>query len=127
MTNATEEYADGGSLLRAECPKEPVYCIFPHVYQETAREFLDGFPGRVLYAVKANSDPTVLKLLVDAGVSHFDCASVPEIASVDAIDSDAKKYFMNPARIRGAAETAQEKHGVRHFVVDHLSGLSQLA
>jgi ornithine decarboxylase len=33
---------------------------------------------------------------------------------------------MTPARIRGAAATAQEKHNVRHFVVDHPSGLSQL-
>ena len=127
MANAIEKFADVGYLLRTECPKEPVYCIFPHVYRETAKEFLRGFPGRVLYAVKANSDPTVLRLLTDAGVRHFDCASLPEIALVDTIDPDAKKYFMIPARIRGAAGTAQEKHGVRHFVVDHLSGLSQLA
>jgi ornithine decarboxylase len=39
---------------------------------------------------------------------------------------DATKYFMIPTRIRGAAKSAQEKHGVRHFLVDHLSGLSQL-
>jgi len=127
MANATEKFANVGNLLRTECPKEPVYCIFPHVYRETAKEFLRGFPGRVLYAVKANSDPTVLRLLRDAGVRHFDCASLPEIALVDTIDPDAKKYFMIPARIRGAAGTAQKKHGVRHFVVDHLSGLSQLA
>ncbi len=127
MANATENFADVGSLLRTECPKDPVYCIFPHVYRKTAREFLRGFPGRVLYAVKANADPTVLRLLTDAGVRHFDCASLPEIELVDAIDPDAKKYFMIPTRIRGAAGTAQEKHGVRHFVVDHLSGLSQLA
>ena len=127
MANATEKFSDVGSLLRTECPKEPVYCIFPHVYRETARDFLRGFPGRVLYAVKANSDPTVLRLLIDSGVCHFDCASLPEIALVDAVDPNAKKYFMIPSRIRGAAGTAQEKHGVRHFVVDHLSGLSQLA
>jgi ornithine decarboxylase len=127
MTNATEEFADVASLVRAECPKEPVYCIFPHVYRETAKEFLKGFPGRVLYAVKANSDPTVLKLLIGAGVRHFDCASLPEIALIDAMDPDATKYFMIPTHIREAAGTAQAKHGVRHFMVDHLSGLSRLA
>jgi ornithine decarboxylase len=126
MTNASEEFTDVGKLLSMECPKEPVYCIFPHVYRETATDFLRGFPGRVLYAVKANSDPMVLRLLIDAGVGHFDCASLPETALVDTIDPGAKKYFMNPVRIRGAAGTAQERHGVRHFVVDHLSGLSQL-
>ena len=126
MVAVTEKFSDVGSLLRTQRPKNPVYCIFPHVYRETAREFLEGFPGRVLYAVKANADPTVLKLLSDAGVCHFDCASLPEIALVDKINPTAKKYFMIPARIRGAAATAQEKHAVRHFLVDHLSGLSQL-
>ncbi len=126
MADATESFSDVISLLRAERPKSPVYCIYPHVYSEIATEFLEGFPGRVLYAVKANPNPTILKLLIDSGVRHFDCASLPEIELVDSVLPDAKKYFMTPVRIRGAAATAQEKHGVRHFVVDHLSGLSQL-
>lgn len=123
---ANEQFTDVKSLLRTSRPKDPVYCIYPHVYSEIATEFLSGFPGRVLYAVKANPDPTILGLLVEAGVRHFDCASLPEIELVDKIFPDAKKYFMTPVRIRGAAATAQEKHGVRHFLVDHLSGLAQL-
>lgn len=126
MKDAGEQFSDVASLLRAERPEHPVYCIFPHVYRESAKEFLKGFPGRVLYAVKANSDPRVLGLLSNAGVSHYDCASLVEIELVDAIDPGATKYFMNPARIRGAAATAQQEYGVRHFVVDHRSGLSRL-
>jgi len=126
MADSPDSFSDVISLLRAEQPKNPVYCIYPHVYGEIATEFLEGFPGRVLYAVKANPNPTILKLLIDSGVRHFDCASLPEIELVDTVLPDAKKYFMTPVRIRGAAATAQEKHGVRHFVVDHLSGLSQL-
>lgn len=126
MIDVTENFTDVGELLRTECPKDPVYCIYPHIYRDTAKEFLSGFPGRVLYAVKANPHPTVLRLLTEVGVCHFDCASLPEIELVDKIDPDAAKYFMTPVRIRGAAGTAQEKHGVRHFVVDHLSGLAQL-
>jgi ornithine decarboxylase len=127
MTDSTFSFTDVGSLLRVEHPREPVYCVFPQIYHEKAKEFLSGFPGRVLYAVKANAEPTVLKLLIEAGVRHFDCASLHEIEEVSALDPDAKKYFMTPVRIRGAAAIAQEKHGVRHFLVDHLSGLSQLA
>ena len=126
MTNTIEQFSDVQPLLRTECPSEPVYCIYPHVYRETTKEFLNGFPGRVLYEVKANADPNVLKLLIDEGVHHFDCASLPEIELIDAMAPDATKYFMIPTRIRGAAKSAQEKHGVRHFLVDHLSGLSQL-
>ena len=127
MINTIEQFSDVQTLLRTECPSEPVYCIYPHVYRETTKEFLNGFPGRVLYAVKANADPNVLRLLIDEGVHHFDCASLPEIELIDAMAPDATKYFMIPTRIRGAAKSAQEKHGVRHFLVDHLSGLSQLA
>ena len=126
MENMIEQYTDVKSLLRSECPKHPVYCIFPHVFQEIAEELLSGFPGRVLYAVKANSDPRVLRLLTDAGICHFDCASRPEIEMVDAINPHAKKYFMVPVQIRGAARTAQQKHGVSHFMVDHLSALPRL-
>ena len=126
MVDATEEFADVGSLLRTVRPKDPVYCIYPHVYSEITTEFLKGFPGRVLYAVKANPNPTILGLLLAAGVRHFDCASLPEIELIDEIAPEAPKYFMTPVRIRDAARTAQKKHGVRHFVVDHLSGLSQL-
>lgn len=126
MIIAGEQFVDVASLLRDVRPAHPVYCIYPHVYREIAREFLAGFPGRVLYAVKANPYPAVLGLLSNAGIRHFDCASLPEIELVDSVVENAKKYFMTPARIRGAAAAAQEKHGVRHFVVDHLSGLGQL-
>ena len=121
-----EQFADVASLIGEQRPEHPVYCIYPHVYREVAREFLAGFPGRVLYAVKANPDPTVLGLLGESGVRHFDCASLPEIELVDSLVDKASKYFMTPVRIRGAAATAQQKYGVRHFVVDHLSGLDQL-
>jgi len=126
MSNRYEQFADVRELLSVERPKNPVYCIYPHIYLATARHFLGGFPGRVLYAVKANSDPQVLRLLTEAGICHFDCASLPEIELIHSINPDATKYFMIPTRIRGAAATAQKKYGVRHFLVDHMSGLSQL-
>lgn len=126
MSATKEQYPDVASLIQAEGPQHPVYCIYPHIYRKTTEQFLGGFPGRVLYAVKANPDPTVLRLLADAGIRHFDCASLPEIELVDALASDAKKYFMTPVRIRGAATIAQQQHGVRHFVIDHPNGLEQL-
>jgi ornithine decarboxylase len=121
-----EEFSDVASLILTERPRNPVYCIYPHVYRQVVREFLQGFPGRVLYAVKSNPDPTVLGLLAESGVRHFDCASLPEIELVDTIVPGAKKYFMSPVRIREAARTAQQEHDVQHFVIDHPSGLSQL-
>ena len=123
----SECFVDVGQMLRERQPKDPVYCIFPHVYRESTKAFLRGFTGRVLFAVKANNDPRVLNLLIESGVSHFDCASLPEIELIDRLCPSGTKYFMVPTRIRDAARAAQKNHGVRHFMVDHIDGVSLLA
>ncbi len=122
----TKGYTSVGELLQSTDPQAPVYCIYPHVYQETTRHFLDGFPGRVLYAVKANNHPDVIRQLAAAGVTHFDCASLAEIELIHGLCPEAKIYYMNPARLSGWATTAQQEYGVRHFVIDHHSGLAPL-
>ena len=121
-----EHYTSVTSLLAKLKPAEPVYCIYPHVYERAARDFVNGFPGRVLYAVKACMDPAVLGILIDSGIRHFDCASLVEIEAVNALDKDATCYFMVPVRTRGEARVAQEKFDVRHFLVDHPSGIERL-
>jgi len=121
-----EHYTSVRSLLAKLKPAEPVYCIYPHVYERAARDFVNGFPGRVLYAVKACMDPAVLGILIDSGIRHFDCASLVEIEAVNALDKDATCYFMVPVRTRGEARVAQEKFDVRHFLVDHPSGIERL-
>jgi len=111
----------------ASRPAEPVYCLFPDVYEQTARRFVEGFPGRVLYAVKANDHPFVIRSLAAGGVRHFDCASLDEIERVTKTVPDATCYFMTPVRLRGAARTAQREYGTRHFLVDHADGVDLLA
>ena len=119
-------YDNVENLLLATDPHLPVYCIYPHVYRESTQHFLDGFPGRVLFAVKANNHPKVLTQLFAAGVRHFDCASLEEIKLVDEVCPGSTMYFMNPVRLAGHARAAQMEYGVRHFVVDHHSGLAPL-
>ena len=114
------------ALLQRFRPVDPVYCIYPQAYIDNTRAFLAGFPGRVLYAVKANDCPDVVRLLIDAGVRHFDCASLPEIELVNSLTDEATCYFMTPVRLRGAATEAQSRFGVRHFMVDHPSGIELL-
>jgi ornithine decarboxylase len=120
-------YESVEAMLAELSPREPVYCIYPAAYGRAARRFLQGFPGRVLYAVKANDHPDVIRLLHAAGVGSFDCASVPEIALIRRHCPEATPYFMTPARLRGAAVEALEVHGVRHFLIDDQSGLRALA
>jgi ornithine decarboxylase len=112
--------------MQAHRPIDPVYCIYPKAYVDNARAFVGGFPGRVLYAVKANDHPDVVRLLIEGGVRHFDCASLPEIALARSLAEDATCYFMTPVRLSGAAAAAQSRYGVRHFMVDHLSGIDLL-
>jgi ornithine decarboxylase len=121
-----DRYPSLEGLLREETPRAPVYCVYPHVYRKTAQRFVKGFPGRVLYAVKANDHPLVIRALNEGGVTHFDCASVQEIARIRSIISGATCYLMNPVRYEGDAQRAQQEFGTRHFMIDHLSGLAPL-
>jgi ornithine decarboxylase len=126
MSNLRPQFPSVSDMLRHWRPHEPVYCIHPHVYRATANAFLQGFPGRVLYAVKANDDPDVVQILRRSGVEHFDCASLAEIALVRRLCPDASCYFMVPVAPRGDATRAQRDYGVRHFMVDHADRLDSL-
>ena len=119
-------YRSSSAMIDALRPREPVYCLYTDTLVTEARRFLEGFPGRVLYAVKANPHPAVIAALWDAGVRHFDTASIPEIALVKAVAPEATCYFMAPSRLLGAAAEARFKYGVRHFVVDHPNALELL-
>ena len=126
MNNPLKTFESVEELLTLTTPSEPVYCIYPGAAVENARSVVSGFPGRVLYAVKANDHPSVVRLLNKGGVKHFDCASLPEIEVINAICDEPCCYFMTPVRLRGAAGEAQSKYGVKHFLVDHLSGVEGL-
>ena len=119
-------YKNIRELLKSRQPGLPVYCVYPHIYRDTATHFIKHFPGRVLYAVKANDNPLIIAALNESGVTHFDCASLPEIELAKRICPDATCYLMNPVRLSGHARLAQKDYDVRHFMIDHLSGLPPL-
>ena len=127
MNRDNRSFASVDEMLRSLNPREPVYCIYPHVYRRNARSFVANFPGRVLYAVKANDEPAVIRLLYEGGVRHFDCASVPEIELVRGQCPDASCYFMIPVTLRGAVGEAFHDHGVRHFMLDEHARLDAMA
>ncbi len=114
------------SFVAAHRPRASVHCLYPRVLEGSARRFLDGFPGSVLYAVKANPAPLVLLGLWAAGVRDFDTASIEEIRLVRRLLPDATCHFMAPARLVGTAQEAFHDHGVRHFAVDHPSEVARL-
>ncbi|MDJ0776538.1 MAG: type III PLP-dependent enzyme [Gammaproteobacteria bacterium] len=107
-------------------PGYPVYCLRPDEIKRQARYFLDTFPGRVMYAVKCNPHLTVLKALYDAGIRHFDTASLAEIALVREHLPQADCYFMHPVKSRASILTAHEVYKVGHFVIDHEKELDKI-
>ena len=107
-------------------PEEPVHCLRPTTVAQTACGFVEGFPGDVLYAVKCNPDPAVLRALWEGGVRHFDCASLPEIRLVRDMFPEAVIHFMHPIKARGAIREAWERHDVRDFVLDSADELAKI-
>jgi ornithine decarboxylase len=105
-------------VVAADRPEEPIHCLRPDTVAATARDFVQAFPGDVLYAVKCNPDPAVLRALWDGGVRHFDCASLPEIRLVRDMFPDAAIHFMHPIKARGTIREAWARHHVRDFVLD---------
>ena len=69
-------HPDARSVVRALAPDEPVILNRPHTAARAARFFVEKFPGRSLYAVKANPSPALLETLWAAGVTHYDVASL---------------------------------------------------
>ena len=114
-------------MVAAMRPSYPVYCLRPHMLAENARRFVDGFPGRVMYAVKCNPHPVVLHHLFESGIRHFDTASLPEIAAVREGLPGAGAYFMHPVKSRAALLSAARVYDVRHYVIDHEDELAKIA
>jgi ornithine decarboxylase len=115
-------------------PEDPMHCIRPGVLAETARRFVAAFAeatagtegGDVLYAVKCNPEPAVLRALWDGGVRHFDVASLGEVRLVRQMFPDAELHYMHPVKGRQAIRQAYEQYGVRDFVLDSMDELQKL-
>ncbi len=119
-------FDDADAMVAALQPSYPVHCLRPHVLRENARRFIDGFPGRVMYAVKCNPHPAVLHHLAAAGIRDFDTASLPEIALLRETDPDAELYFMHPVKSRAALLSASKVYDVQHYVIDHADELAKI-
>jgi ornithine decarboxylase len=120
------QYETVRDVVRALDPSYPVYCVRPDALMKSAHFFLDAFPGRVMYAVKCNPHPIVLRALHKAGIRHFDTASLAEVALIREMFQNADAYFMHPVKARAAIRTAREVYNVDHWVVDDMAELDKL-
>ena len=113
-------------LATALRPVQPVTLIRPHAAHRAARFFVEKFPGRALYAVKANPSPDLIELLWEAGVTHYDVASIAEVRLVAQTLPEAVLCFMHPVKAEEAIEEAYFEHGVRTFSLDTMEELDKI-
>ncbi len=120
------QYPDALSVVRALSPEEPVILNRPHAAARAARFFAEKFPGKSLYAVKANPSPELLLELWQAGVTHYDVASIAEVRLVRSVLPEAVLCFMHPVKSKGAIAEAYKVHGVRVFSLDSHEELAKI-
>jgi len=113
-------------LVSKERPEVPLHCLRPKVVSDTARRFVHSFPGDVLYAVKCNPDPRVLRALWRGGIRHFDCASPAEVSLVRQMFPAAFIHFMHPIKSRPAIREAFFDCGVTNFALDSRPELEKI-
>ena len=119
-------YPDARSVVRALQPDEPIFLNRPHAAARAARFFVEKFPGKSLYAVKANPSPDLLQVLWDNGVTHYDVASIAEVRLVRATLPGATLCFMHPVKAPSAIREAYRQHGVRTFSLDSVEELEKI-
>ena len=99
-------------------PDRPVYCIRKKSIQVASKTFQNKFDGTILYAVKTNPQPEVLKTIIQSGINNFDVASIKEIEDIRKISPKAKCFFMHTVKSRESIKEAYFKFGVKTFSLD---------
>ena len=116
----------GAAAIAKLRPVQPVTLLRPHAARRAASFFVEKFPGRSLYAVKANPSPDLLRILWDAGVTHYDVASISEVRLVRETLPDSVLCFMHPVKAEEAIAEAYFDHGVKTFSLDTLEELEKI-
>jgi len=99
-------------------PERPIYCIRKNSIHAASRTFQNKFPGKILYAVKTNPHPEILKTIVESGIKNFDVASIKEIEDIKRVSPNAKCSYMHTVKSRESIKEAYFKFGVKTFSLD---------
>ena len=99
-------------------PNNPVYCIRKHTINVASKFFQKRFPGKILYAVKTNPHPEVLKTILKSGIQNYDVASINEVKAIKNISSSAKCSYMHTVKSRENIKEAYFNYGIKAFSLD---------
>ena len=105
-------------LINQLRPDGPVYCIRKHSIHIASKFFQNKFPGKVLYAVKTNPHPEVLKTITQSGINNFDVASIEEIKTIKKINPKSNCFYMHTVKSRDSIKKAYYNFGIKKFSLD---------
>ena len=125
-SNTASARVEDAFEIAQRSPVQPVTLVRPHAAARAARFFVEKFPGRSMYAVKANPSPELIRILWDSGVTHYDVASIAEVRMVARTLPEATLCFMHPVKNEDAIREAYAVHGVRTFSLDSLEELDKI-
>ncbi len=121
-----QSFASARALVTAIAPTLPVLGLRPHRARQRASAIRSSFAGDVLYAVKCNDHPIVLRALYEGGITQFDVASLDELERVRATVPGSVCHYMNPVKSAESIRSAYEHYGVRRFAFDHRDELAKI-
>ena len=113
-----QKFKTVGELINQLKPERPVYCIRKKSIHIASKYFQNKFPGTILYAVKTNPHPEVLKTIIESGIKNFDVASIKEIQDIKKINPNAKCSFMHTVKSRESIKEAYFKYNIKAYSLD---------
>ena len=113
-----QKFKSVDELVKQLRPTEPVYCIRRKSIQLSSKYFQNKFPGKILYAVKTNPNPDVLKTILESGINNFDIASIKEIESIKKINPNAICSYMHTVKSRESINESYFKYGIKAYSLD---------
>lgn len=119
-------YQSVSKYLQLNKPDMPTYCIRLQSCITAAKYFMDNLQGRILYAVKANPHPLILRALINTGIDAFDVASLAEIKLINSISSKAEMYFMHPVKSEASIKEAYFAFNIKNYALDCFDELDKI-
>ena len=113
-----QKFKSVDKLVNQLKPTEPVYCVRRDSINIASKFFQNKFPGKILYAVKTNPHPLVLKTIVESGINDFDIASIKEVEAIRSVSPDAKCSYMHTVKSKESINEAYFKYNIKTYSID---------
>ena len=113
-----QKFKSVADLVNQLKPTKPVYCLRKKSIKLASKYFQRNFPGKILYALKTNPHPIVIRTIIETGIKDFDVASVKEIEIIKKISANVNCSYMHTVKSRESIKEAYYKYNVKTFSLD---------